>query len=127
MPGAPTSQSPGTSNCVPHLGLVTTFQPAIRGLASPSVPRGFASGEDADPDGSAGAEEFLSSATSLPLLSSLFITTTPVTTAATTTAVAATIATAVVFFLPPSGRGPPGGPGIAYCGTVGCWYGFGCG
>ena len=63
-----------------------------------------------------------------PLSSFLFSTTTPVTTAATTTAVAATIATTVVdFFLLSPGCGAPGGPGTAYCGTVGCWYGFGCG
>lgn len=122
MPGAATSQSPGTSNWVPHLGLVTTFQPAMSGLASPSAPRGFASGEDADSEGLAGADDFLSSATFLPSLSSsLFSTTTPVTAAATTTAVAATMATTVVFFLSLPGWGPPGGPGTAYCGTVGCW------
>lgn len=126
VPGLPTSQSPGTSNCVPHLGLVTTFQPGMRGLGSPSSPRGFASAEEADPDGLTGADDCLPSAESLPL-SSLFITTTPVTAAATTTAVAATMATAVVFFLLLSpGCGAPGGPGTAYCGTVGCWYAFGC-
>lgn len=87
------------------------------------MPRGFASGEDAPSDGFGEDEDFPSSATSVPPLSSfLFITTTPVTTAATTTAVAATIATTVVdFFLLSPGCGAPGGPGTAYCGTVGCW------
>lgn len=122
-----TSQSPGTSNCVPHLGLVTTFQPGTVGAAS-SPPRGFAAGADEDSDAFAdGDEDALPSATSEPpLSSSLFMTTTPVTTAATTTTAAATTATIVVFFLS-SGCGPPGPPGTAYCGTVGCWYGLGCG
>lgn len=120
-----TSQSPGTSNCVPHLGLVTTFHPGTVGAAS-SPPRGLAAGEEVVPDGFAvGDADDLSSATVEPPLSSLFITTTPVTTAATTTAVAATTATIVVFLL--SSCGPPGPPGTAYCGTVGCWYGLGCG
>lgn len=67
-----------------------------------------------------GDADFLSSATVLPS-SSLPRTRKPVTPAAITTAVAATIATIVVFFLSSPGLGPPGGPGTAYCGTVGCW------
>lgn len=67
-----------------------------------------------------GDADFLSSATVLPS-SSLPSTRKPVTPAATTTAVAATIATIVVFFLSSPGFGPPGGPGTAYWGTVGCW------
>lgn len=98
----------------------------MSGLASASSPRGFATGEEAASVGLAGADDFLPSATFLPSSSSLFSTTTPVTAAATTTAVAATMAMTVVFFLSLPGWGPPGGPGTAYCGTVGCWYGLGC-
>ena len=39
---------------------------------------------------------------------------------------AATIAMTVVFFFSSGCWGPPPGPGTAYCGTVGCWYGLGC-
>lgn len=111
---------------MPHFGLVTTFQPGMRGLGSLSEPRGFSTGAElvsSDVLGFAlGEADFLSSATVEPPSSSLsFSTMTPVTTAATTTAVAATMAMTVVFFLSPSGLGPPGGPGTAYCGTVGCW------
>lgn len=99
-------------------------------MGSLSAPRGFSTGAEpalSDALGFAlGEADFLSSATVEPPSSSLFITMTPVTTAATTTAVAATMAMTVVFFLSPSGLGPPGGPGTAYCGTVGCWYGLGC-
>lgn len=109
---------------MPHLGLVTTFHPGMTGLGSLSEPRGFSAG-GAEPVSVAlglvlGDADFLSSATVLPS-SSLPRTRKPVTPAAITTAVAATIATIVVFFLSSPGFGPPGGPGTAYCGTVGCW------
>lgn len=109
---------------MPHLGLVTTFQPGMTGLGSLSEPRGFSAGGAepvADSLGLAlGDADFLPSATFLPS-SSLPSTRKPVTPAAITTAVAATIATIVVFFLSSPGFGAPGGLVTAYCGTVGCW------
>ncbi|CAM5559942.1 hypothetical protein SGRI78S_03141 [Streptomyces griseus subsp. griseus] len=110
---------------MPHLGLVTTFQPGTTGLGSLSEPRGFSAG-GAEPlsaplGWALGDADFLSSATALPPSSSLPSTRKPVTPAVITTAVAATIATIVVFFLSSPGFGPPGGPGTAYCGAVGCW------
>lgn len=109
---------------MPHLGLVTTFQPGMSGLGSLSEPRGFSAG-GAEPVAvslglALGDADFPPPATFLPS-SSLPRTRNPVTPAATTTASAATIATIVVFFLSSPGFGPPGGPGTAYCGTVGCW------
>lgn len=110
---------------MPHLGLVTTFQPGMSGLGSPSEPRGFSAG-GAEPVAvslglALGDADFPPPATFLPSSSSLPSTRNPVTPAAITTASAATIATIVVFFLSSPGVGPPGGPGTAYCGTVGCW------
>jgi hypothetical protein len=114
-PAPATSQAGGTSNCVPCFGLVTTFQPAMTGLAS-SPPRGFSAGDSAGWLGvwDAGVLEALtflpSSSFALLDSSSSPSTTTPVITAAATTAVAATIAMIVVDFLFPSGGcGAPGG------------------
>lgn len=127
MPGLSTSQSGGTSKASPLVGLTTTFQPAITGWTWAPAPRGLAAGED----GAAGDEaagDFLSLPSALvSLLPSSLRTTTPVTAAATTTAVAAMMAMRVVFFLSlfSGGCGGPGGLPTGYCGTVGCWYGFG--
>ena len=109
VPGDCTSHSAGTSKAVPHLGLTTTFQPAMVGFASASSSRAgcprcarTAVGRSAEAVGLGlrVVGRRLLVARRRPGPGS------PVTPAATTTAVAATIATIFVRFPPP----PPGGP-----------------
>src|SRR5829696_4841197 len=106
--GVFTAQSAGTSNAVPHLGLMTTFQPSmvgfssspLRGLSS-EVAVGLADLETDDVGDFDGPPPPASSSLSPPR------TRTPVTPAAITTAEAATIAVIFVLFPPPPPPEPP--------------------